>query len=90
MSLFLGVLCRKNSKDTYDILGGIRMFSNELFQNMNMENNVSGDNNYINNDMNVDVNMNNYGGAGMMNSPVSEGVQEKCVHRTFVHEVPQV
>lgn len=90
MSLFLGVLCRKNSKDTYDILGGIRMFSNELFQNMNMENNVSGDNNYINNDMNVDVNMNNYGGAGMMNSPVSEGVQEKCVHRTFVHEVPHV
>lgn len=67
------------------------MFSNELFQNMNMENNVAGDNNYINNDMNVDVNMMNYGGnSGPMNGPVSEGVQEKCVHRTFFHEVPQV
>lgn len=76
---------------TYYTLGGIRMFSNELFQNMNMENNVNGDNNYINNDMNVDVNMMNYNNnAPMGGAPVNEGVQEKCVHRTFVHEVPQV
>lgn len=70
------------------------MLNNELFQNMNMESNIAGDNNYINNDMDVDVNMMNYNNAPMgntsMGAPINEGVQEKCVHRTFVHEVPQV
>ena len=88
---FLGFLCGSSMLFTYYTLGGIRMFSNELFQNMNMENNVNGDNNYINNDMNVDVNMMNYNNnAPMGGAPVNEGVQEKCVHRTFVHEVPHV
>lgn len=70
------------------------MFSNDLFQNMNMESNIAGDNNQINNDMNVDVNMmnmNNMNGNGVMNVPaMGEGVQEKCIHRTFIHEVPHV
>ena len=56
---------------------------------MNMENIVDGKNNYINNDMNVDVNVNNNGMNGVMQQPIGEGVQEKVVHRTFVHEVPQ-
>lgn len=67
------------------------MYNNEFLQNMNMENIVDGNNNYINNDMNVDVNVNNNSGmSGVVQQPVSEGVQEKVVHRTFVHEVPHV
>jgi hypothetical protein len=67
------------------------MYNNDLFQNINMESNIKGDNNYINNDMNVDVNMTNYNGNNQtINTPISEGVQEKCIHRTFIHEVPHV
>lgn len=66
------------------------MYNNDLFQNLNMESNINGDNNYINNDMNVDVNMMTGGAAPMMNSPMNEGVQERVINRTFVHEVPQV
>ena len=66
------------------------MYNNEFLQNMNMENIVDGNNNYINNDMNVDVNVNNNGMNGVMQQPIGEGVQEKVVLRTFVHEVPHV
>ena len=69
------------------------MYNNDLFQSLNMESNITGDNNYINNDMDVDVNMMNgnmpMNNGCMMNNPINEGVQEKCIHRTFVHEVPQ-
>ncbi len=59
---------------------------------------VKGNNNVVDNDMNVDINMNsemNGMNMGMnMNSnmgcPVQEGVQQKCIHKTIVHEVPQV
>ena len=34
------------------------MYNNDFFQNTN-ETNISGDNNYVNNDMDVNVNMNN-------------------------------
>lgn len=60
------------------------MYNNDLFQNTN-ESNISGNNNYVNNEMDVNVNMNNNSNASM---PMSSGVQEKVVHRTFVHEVP--
>lgn len=65
------------------------MYSNDFFQNMNMESNISGDNNYVTQDMDVDVNMIN-NGTQMMGSPMNEGVQERIINRTFVHEVPHV
>ena len=63
------------------------MNNNEFFQNLNMDSNVTGNNNYINQDMEVDVNMNNYGPV-TNNVPQSEGVRERVINRTFVHEVP--
>ena len=55
---------------------------------------VVGNNNVVDNDMNVDINMMNYANdqysqEGYMGSPISEAVQEKCIHKTIVHEVPQ-
>lgn len=64
------------------------MNNNEFFQNLNMDSNVTGNNNYVNQDMEVDVNMNNYGST-MNNVSQSEGVRERVINRTFVHEVPQ-
>ncbi len=64
------------------------MYSNDFFQNMNMDNNISGDNNYINQDMDVDINMINKG-TPMTGNLMNEGVQERVINRTFVHEVPQ-
>lgn len=66
------------------------MYNNEFFQNMSMESNINGDNNVITNDMDVDVNMMNSGNAPMMGTPMNEGVQERVINRTFVHEVPHV
>lgn len=63
-------------------------------QNYDFDNNIYGNNNVIEND--VDVNM-MYGSGqmmqmqgGMTNNSFNEGVQERVVQRTFVHEVPQV
>ncbi len=53
----------------------------------NFESSIIGNNNVIDNDMNVDVNM-NYNSE--MAAPINEGVQERCIHRTFIHEVPHV
>ena len=67
------------------------MYSNDFFQNTNMESNINGNQNYVNQDMDIDVNMTNYNGPEMnMNMPSScgEGVQERVINRTFVHEVP--
>ncbi len=64
------------------------MYNNDFFQNMNMENNISGDNNYINQDMDVDINMINKG-TPMVENSMNNGVQERVINRTFVHEVPQ-
>ena len=66
------------------------MYNNDFIQKMNMENIVDGNNNNITNDMNVDVNVHNYNMSGVMQQPICEGVQEKVIHRTFVHEVPHV
>ena len=64
------------------------MYNSEFFQNMNMDSNVTGNNNVINQDMDVDVN--NHYGPSMMNAPMpcNNGVQERVINRTFVHEVP--
>lgn len=65
------------------------MYNNEFFQNMNMESSINGDNNYVNQDMDVDVVMTNNNPMGMMPQS-NEGVQERVINRTFVHEVPHV
>ncbi len=69
------------------------MFNQETSQSF--DSSIVGNNNVIDNDMNIDVNMMNYGGEQMMqggsySNPISEGVQERVVNRTFVHEVPHV
>ena len=69
------------------------MYNNSFYQDVNVDSTITGNNNTIQNDMNVDVTMmpNN----GMMNQvnfqqPMNEGVQERVINRTFVHEVPHV
>ncbi len=65
------------------------MYNNDFFQNSN-DSTVTGNNNYVSNDMDVNVSMNNNSNSNMGNNfmPSSGNVQEKVVHRTFVHEVP--
>ena len=58
------------------------MYNNEFFNTM--ETNITGDNNYVNQDMDVDIMMNNNATMPMNNN----GVQERVINRTFVHEVP--
>ena len=61
------------------------MYNNEFFNTM--ENNVTGNNNVVNQDMEVDINMMN--NNPMNNMPMNNnGVQERVINRTFVHEVP--
>ena len=59
------------------------MYNNEFFNTM--ETNINGDNNYVNQDMDVDINMMNNANTMPMNN---NGVQERVINRTFVHEVP--
>lgn len=61
------------------------MYKNDLFQNMNMESNVTGNNDFVENNMNIDVNMSNNGPQMM---PSSDGVQQRVINRTFIHDVP--
>ena len=70
------------------------MYNNSFYQDVNVDSTITGNNNTIQNDMDVDVTMmpNN---NGMMNQaifqqPMNEGVQERVINRTFVHEVPHV
>ena len=65
------------------------MYNKDFFQNINMESNITGDNNYVQQDMDVDVNMNSYTPNNVTSPQQNEGVQERVIHRTFVHEVPQ-
>ena len=63
------------------------MYNNDFFQNTN-ETNISGDNSYVNNDMDVNVNMNNANSTNTMGGCCNERVRERVINRTFVHEVP--
>lgn len=67
------------------------MFEQNMAQNFDFDSNIMGNNNVVDN--NVDINMmgNAYGPMQnmQMGSTMNEGVQERCIHRTFVHEVPQ-
>jgi len=56
------------------------MYNSDYFQNQN-ESNIMGDNNYVNQSMDVDVSMN-------MTNNMDSCPRERVVHRTFVHEVP--
>ena len=70
------------------------MFDQGINQDFGFDNSIIGNNNVINNDMNVDVDMmgvnNGMMQQGMMMGNMNEGVQERVINRTFVHEVPQV
>ena len=59
------------------------MYNKDFFNTM--ETNISGDNNFVNQDMDVDINMMNNSNTMPMNN---NGVQERVINRTFVHEVP--
>ena len=62
---------------------------NKDFMQDNVDTNVTGNNNYVNNEMDVNVNMSNNSGMGMMNSGCMNIGRERIINRTFVHEVPQ-
>ena len=59
------------------------MYNKDFFNTM--ETNINGDNNFVNQDMDVDINMMNNSNTMPMNN---NGVQERVINRTFVHEVP--
>lgn len=73
------------------------MFDQGLNQNFGFDNSIVGNNNTIDNEMNVDVNMMGTNNSmmpqgmmmGNMQNPINEGVQQRVINRTFVHEVPQ-
>ena len=61
------------------------MYNNDFFQSTTMDSSVNGDNNYVNQDVDVDVTMMNN------NNPMpttNNGIQERIINRTFIHEVP--
>ena len=73
------------------------MFDQSINQDFGFENSIVGNNNTIDNNMNVDVNMMGYNnnemmqqGMTSMGSPINEAVQQRVINRTFVHEVPHV
>ena len=58
---------------------------------INFNSTVVGNNNVVDNDMNVDINTQNSPmNMGGCCNPISEVPQVRCVHRTIVHEVPHV
>ena len=59
------------------------MYNKDFFNTM--DTNITGDNNVVNQDMEVDINMMNNTNTMPMNN---NGVQERVINRTFVHEVP--
>lgn len=68
------------------------MFKENEFE---INSSVSGNNNIVENEMNVDIDMiqNAQGNMPMptsMGNPIREPMREKCVHRTIVHEVPHI
>jgi len=63
------------------------MYNSDFYQNMNMDSNVQGDYNSVNQDMDVNIHMNQ---PTMNYSPCGNGISERVINRTFVHEVPHV
>ena len=68
------------------------LFNNQDFA-MDQSSTIMGDGNYVDQDMNIDINMGVNQAMPMMESsgsPIIEPMQERCIHRTIVHQVPQV
>lgn len=63
------------------------MYSKEFIQD-NVDTNVNGNNNYVNNEMDVNVNMANGNQGNMMTGGCMNNGRERIINRTFVHEVP--
>lgn len=71
------------------------MFDQNMKHNFDFDSTIMGNNNVIENE--VDINMMGNGqfpgmqmqGMPMMQNGINEGIQERVVNRTFVHEVPQ-
>ena len=59
------------------------MYNKDFFNTM--DTNITGNNNVVNQDMEVDINMMNNNATMPMNN---NGIQERVINRTFVHEVP--
>jgi hypothetical protein len=67
------------------------MFDQGINQDFGFDNSIIGNNNVINNDMNVDVEMTGYNNSIMPQQNMvnmNEGVQQRVINRTYVHEVP--
>ncbi len=65
------------------------MFDQRMNQDFGFDNSIVGNNNRIDNNVDVDINMmgtNNSGNMGMVTN--NQGVRERVINRTFVHDVP--
>ncbi len=61
--------------------------------NFSINSNLEGNNNIIENEMNIDIDMMNnsqYDMSGSSMCPITEPLKERCVHRTIVHDVPHI
>ena len=71
------------------------MFQDQnLNSTMDFDSSINGNNNFSYNDVDFNVNQSNIG-MNMnqpmdMGMPTCEAPRERCIHRTFVHEVPHV
>lgn len=70
------------------------MLFNNQDLNLDQNSTIVGDNNFVDQDLNVDINVGMNQGGQMMeaeaSNPIIEPMQERCVHRTIVHQVPHV
>ena len=69
------------------------MFGDQnISNNMDFDSTITGDNNISYNDVDFNLMQNNMGQPMMdtMAGASCEAPRERCVHRTFVHEVPHV
>ena len=65
------------------------MFEQRMNQDFGFDNSIVGNNNRIDNNVDVDINMmgvNNSGNNDMVTN--NQGVRERVINRTFVHDVP--
>lgn len=64
------------------------MFDQRMNQDFGFDNSIVGNNNRIDNNVDVDINMTgmNNGNSGMISN--EQGVRERVINRTFVHYVP--
>ncbi len=86
------IVYKKNPHSYNRLDRRIKMFGDQnISNNMDFDSNIVGDNNVSYNDVDFNLMQNNMG-QQMMDSmvPSCEAPRERCIHRTFVHEVPHV